>query len=196
MVLNALGGLFNGNNNIMGSIQPVSRGETQEPYPADLGITDGDSAYDTMAKVLAIIGALPAGSVFTLIWEMTVPAQTKYRWGYGSAALPANQGYMWFASIDEGTGFQSGVLRLIQSKARETKSFVVAERADSGLHTTDSTSLIKAQPINRNELSALPEKTKFPKVAQDSLLQMKYRCIAAATAEDNVGWSIPATIYQ
>jgi hypothetical protein len=149
-----------------------------------------------MAEVLAIIGALAAGSVFTLIWQLTVPAQTKYRWGYGSAALSMNQGYMWFASVDEGTGFQSGVLRLIQSKARETKSFVVSEKADSGLHTTDSTTLITAQPTNRNEMAALPEKTKFPKVAQDSLLQMKYRCIAAATAEDNVGWSIPATIYQ
>lgn len=190
-LMNSLGGLGK-----LGGIAPVSRAGTQQPYPADLGITDGDAAYDTMAEVLAIIGALAAGSVYTLVWEKTIPAQAKYRYGFGSAALPDNQGYMWFCSIDEATGFEEGVLRLVQAKARETVSFVVFERNDRGLHGTDSTTLITATPTNRQEMAALPEKVKFPKVAQDSLLQIKYRAIAVPAAEDNVGFSVPCTIYQ
>lgn len=193
MLPKLLGGLNLGG---LRNISPVSEAGTQQPYPADLDITDGDAAYDTMAEVLAIIGALAAGSVYTLVWEKTVPAQTKYRWGYGSPALEANQGYMWFCSLDEGTAFQTGVVRLIQAKARETVAFVVFERNDGRLHTTTSTTLITATPTSRLEMAALPEKVKFPKVAQDSLLQIKYRCIAVATAEDNVGFTIPCTIYQ
>lgn len=166
------------------------------PFKSDLGITDGDAAYDTMAEVLAIIGALAAGSVSTKIWQKTVPAQQQIRWGYGSPALPHNQGYMWFCSIDTGTDFQVGKLRLVQANARETVTFVVMEVGDSRLHLATVTTLTTATPVDINQMMALPEKTEFPKVGEDSKLQLWYQCITAATAEDNVGFSIPITVYQ
>jgi hypothetical protein len=166
------------------------------PFRTHLGITDGDAAYDTMAEVLAIIGALAAGSAWTKIWQKTVPAQQMMRWGYGSPALPHNQGYMWFCSLDSGTDFQVGVLRLAIANARETKRIIVAEFDDTRLHGTTVTTLATATPLDRNEMIALPEKTEFPLVGEDSILQLFYRCITAATAEDNVGFSIPATVYQ
>jgi hypothetical protein len=43
---------------------------------------------------------------------------------------------------------------------------------------------------------ALPEKVEFPQSAEDSKMQLWYRCIATATAEDNVGFSIPVTVRQ
>lgn len=169
---------------------------TQMPFKSYIGITDGDAAYDTMAEVLAIIGALAAGSVWTKVFELTVPAQQKMRWGFGSPATPHNQGYMWFASLDSGTGFETGKLRLVQAKARETKSYTVLEVDDTRLHTATSTTLTTATPLNINEMVALPEKVEFPKVREDSLLQLWYRAISVPAAEDDVGFSIPVTIYQ
>lgn len=166
------------------------------PFKAHLGITDGDTAYNTMAKVLAIIGALAAGAVWTKIWELTVPAQQQITWGYGSPALPHNQGYMWFCSLDSGTGFQTGVLRLVQANARETRTLVVLEVDDTRLHLAVNTNLGLATPTNRNDMIALPEKVEFPMVGEDSKLQLWYRCIAVPAAEDDVGFSIPITVYQ
>ena len=168
---------------------------TQMPFKTNVGITDGDAAYDTMAEVLAIIGALAAGSVWTKIWEKTVPAQQQIRWGYGSPATPHNQGYMWFYSIDVTVDIQVGVLRLAQANARETKMFTVLEIDDTRLHTATNTAA-GIIPTNINEMIALPEKVEFPKVGEDSKLQLWYRCITAATAEDTVGFSIPVTVYQ
>jgi hypothetical protein len=183
-------------NLLGGNMVGGARGGSQMPYKIHLGITDGDTAYDTEAEVVAIIGALAAGSVWTKIWEMTVPAQQKYRWGFGSPATPQNQGYMWFASVDEGTAFQVGVLRLVQANSRETRSITVLEIDDQRLHSTDSTTTETAALIDKNEMIALPEKREYPLVGEDSLMQLWYRCVAVATAEDACAFSIPATVYQ
>ena len=175
--------------------QAMSQG-TQMPFKSHVGITMGDALYDTMAEVLAIIGALAAGSVWTKIWEMTVAAQQKIRWGFGSPTTPHNQGYMWFCSIDEGTDIQVGVLRLVQANARETINKTVLEVDDSRLHLAGVTSLLLNTPTSINDMMALPEKVEFPRVGEDSMLQLFYRCIVAATAEDDCAFSIPVTVYQ
>ena len=193
--MNILGNLL---GNIGGTIVPAQKTfqATQLPYKIHLGVTDGDTAYNTMAEVLAIIGALSAGSVWTKIWQKTVPAQQQFRWGFGSPSQQRNQGYMWFCSLDSGTDFEVGVLRLVQAKSRETVSQTVAELDDTSLHGTTVTTLSTATPTSINDKVALPEKIDFPRVGEDSLLQLYYRCITPATAEDNVGFSIPATVYQ
>ena len=190
------GGLGGVNSLVSGLGQPKPMAGSQMPFKKHVGITDGDAAYDTMAEVLAIIGALAAGSVFTKIWEKTVPAQQQYRWGFGSPATPHNQGYMWFCSIDTNVDFQVGVLRLVQANAQETKIYTVLEVDDTALHLGTVTTLATATPSSINDKVALPEKIEFPKVGEDSKLQLWYRCVTAATAEDNVGFSIPVTVYQ
>ena len=187
-ILGNLGGL---------KLPSLTKGQaTQAPFRTNVGITYGDAAYDTMAEVLAIIGALAAGSAFAKIWEKTVEAQTDYRWGYGSPATPHNQGYLWFCSLDTNVDFQVGVLRLVQANYKETKVYTVLEVDDSRLHTTTITTLTTATPTDINTMIALPEKVEFPKVGEDSKLQLWYRCITAATTEDNVGFSIPVSVYQ
>jgi len=194
-LVTSLGGLVKGATS---NIAPQGRSGKQfgVPFRTHLGVTDGDAAYDTAAEVVAIIGALAAGSVWTKVWEKTVPAQQAMRWGYGSPALPHNQGYMWFCSIDVGTDFQVGVLRLCIANARETVRYVVAEIDDTRLHLNVATTLATATPLDRNSMIALPEKVEFPLVGEDSRLQIFYRCVTAATAEDGFGMSIPATVYQ
>ncbi|OGO29980.1 MAG: hypothetical protein A2Z29_04750 [Chloroflexi bacterium RBG_16_56_11] len=176
-------------------------GRTQTPAPSSYGfrsyvqVVDGDAAYDTQAEVLALITGV-AHAAYIKIWEMTVPAQQRIAWGFGSAGLPHNQGYMWFASLDIATDWDKGVLRIQQATARETRVIVVAEIPDSALHTTTVTTLATATPLDRNQMIALPEKVEYPLVREDSKLQLTYRLITAATAHDNVGFAIPITIYQ
>ena len=169
---------------------------SQMPFKSHFGVTDGDAAYDTVAEVVAIIGALAAGSVWTLVWQHTVPAQQQIRWGYGTPAQPMNQGYMWLCSLDVGTNFQTGVVRLVQANARQTKQLTVLEIDDTRLHLNDATTLATATPISKDDMLPLPEKVEFPKVGEDSLMQIWYRCVAVATAEDGFGMSIPVTVYQ
>lgn len=197
-LLDNLLGNFSGLTGGLGNIQKTGQA-SQMPFTMNLVITDGDAApivYNTMAGVLAIIGALAAGSVWTKIWEKTVGAQKAYRWGYGSPATPYNQGYMWFCSMDVTTDFEVGKLRLVQANNPETSVFTVKELDDTGLHLNVVTTLALATPTDMATMKALPEKVEFKKVGEDSKLQLWYRCITAATAEDAVGFSIPATLYQ
>jgi len=196
MFENILGNLNLGGLGGIGTLNKPAAKQTQQPYKVDLIIQDGDAAYNTMALVLAIIGAMAAGAGYTKIWEKTIPAQQALRWGYGSPALPHNQGYMYFISLDTAVNFQIGKLRLVQANARETKAFVVGEYNDNRLHTADITTVITARPVSINDMIALPEKTEFPKVGEDSKLSLHYYCVTPATAEDTVEFSIPASVYQ
>jgi len=158
-------------------------------------IVDGDAAYNTAAEVHALITGV-AHAAFLKIWEMTVPAQQRIHWGFGSAGLPHNQGYMWFASLDVAADWDVGVLRLQQARARDMGTLVIAEIPDGQLHTATVTTLATATPTNRNEMVPLPEKIEFPLVGEDSLLQLTYQLNVAATAHDAVGFQIPVTKYQ
>ena len=164
-------------------------------YRSYLCVTRGDAAYDTEAEVIALITAA-AHADFRLIWQYTVPAQHRCAWGFGSAGLPHNQGYMWFASMDEGTDWDVGTLRLVQGKSRHRQDIVVSEVSDNALHTVTVTTTETARPTNRNEMIALPEKVEYPLVREDSILSMTYALIAAATTHDAVAFDIPITVYE
>lgn len=172
----------------------------QAPRPVGfrsyVSVVNGDALYDTAAEVIALVGAA-AHAAFVLIWQMTVPAQEMIHWGYGTAGLPANQGYMWFTSADEGTDLDIGILRLQQSNARGTRVLVVAEIPDSSLHLpTAAPTVANCMPTDRNTMVALPEKVEFPLIGEDSLLQLTYSLTTAATTHDNADFRIPITVYQ
>lgn len=177
-------------------IKPSSGGIADLPgFRASVSVADGDAAYDTAAEVIALITGV-AHTDFFKIWQKTVPAQQTYRWGYGSAALQMNQGFMWFASLDSGTDWDVGTLRLVQAKAREGVSILVAELPDRSLHTTTVTTLATATPTDKMTMVPLPEKVEYPQIGEDSKLQLWYALATAATAHDNAGFEIPVTIRQ
>jgi len=178
-----LGGV-SGNNQA-----PQSRG-----YRSYVGVVDGDAAYNTAAEVIAFITGVVHAD-FLKIWQRTIPAQERVHWGYGSAGLPHNQGYMWFASIDTGTNFDVGVLRVVQANSRETRTMVVAEVPDRALHTATATTMATATPTDRNAMIALPEKVEFPLVGEDSKLILTYRLNVIATTHDDAAFEIPTTVY-
>ena len=82
------------------------------------------------------------------------------------------------------------------TNARRTRTIVVQEMADSQLHSTTVTTIATAALLNKEEMIALPEQVQFPKVGEDSYLQLRYILITAATAADAAGFQIPVTVYN
>lgn len=180
-----LGGLFGGG----GARAPEQRG-----YRTYVHVADGDLAYDTIAEVLALIVA----NQFVKIWQMTIPAQQMLHWGFGSPALPHNQGYLWFVASDADVGHSEGMLRLVQANARETKRLVVAEFDTANLHGSWETgkTAIYFRLTDINNMMALPEKVDFPFVGEDSKLILEYKETTTPTTADIGEFSIPVTVYQ
>jgi len=165
-------------------------------FATSMLVGDGDAAYDTSAEVAAIIQANTGNAAFTLIWRHTVPAQQVLSWGSGSPNQQRNQGFMHFFALDVGTGFEEGTLRLQIANARSTKTRVVKELNTQRLHTTTATTAITATPTDINTMVALPEQVAFPKVGQDSLLELYFRTSIPTVTVDSTEFSIPCTVYQ
>jgi len=176
-----------------GTIQRAPVPASQPGFPTHIQVVDGDTAYDTAAEVY---GAIGAAGVETIIWERTTPAQEEIAWGFGAASKPANQGYMWFAMLDSGTDWSVGTLKLAQSSHSRRRTIIVAEFADSQLHSATVTTLATAGLLNKEDMIALPEQTQYPKVGEDSYLQLRYVLITAATTVDAAGFAIPVTKYN
>ena len=158
------------------------------------GVTDGDAAFDTSAEVAAIIQANTTNTSFTKIWEHTVPAGQMIAWGHGSPNQQRNQGYIWFAALDVGTGFEDGVLQLKVANARETRNQFVSEYDTRALHTTTSTTMVTAQPLDINAKTPLPFTGLW--VKEDSRMQLWFRSTIVTTTVDATDFSIPVTILQ
>ena len=167
--------------------------DSQTPFKTELVPTDGDLGAGEPAAMIAIMAAVAAGAD-VLLWTLTVPAQQKMRWGFGSPATPMNQGYMWFGGCSA-AAYLEGKLRLIQANARRTKIFTVAEMDDNRLHDDVAFTVVGMTLRNKNDMMALPEKREFKKVGEDSLLQLEYHCTTAVVVTIS-SFSIPVTVYQ
>ena len=165
-------------------------------FQTDLVVSSGDALYDTSAECAAIIQANTAVTSFSLFWQLTVPAQQILQWGYGSPSAQRNQGYMWFYAADLSTGFEEGNLRLVISNARSTRVQVVKELNSQRLHTTNAATDITATPTDINTMIALPRAVGFPKVGENSLMQLFFQTTIPTTTVDSVNFSIPCTIFQ
>ena len=181
---------------ILGGIQVPAKvvPATQMPFKTALVPTDGDLGAGEPAAMIAILAAMAAGDI-ALIWTMTVPAQQQVRWGFGSPATPMNQGYMWWGFCSAAAYIQ-GKLRLIQANARRTKVYAVAELDSGQLHEETGVYTVAAmRQTDKNTMMALPEKREFPKVGEDSLLQLEYECTTAVVVTLG-SFVIPITVYQ
>lgn len=165
-------------------------------FQTDLVVSSGDAAYDTSAECAAIIQANTSVQSFSLFWELTVPAQQILAWGYGTPSAQRNQGYMWMYAADLSTGFEEGNLRLVISNARSTRVQVVKELNTQRLHTTNPATDITATPTDINTMIALPQAVGFPKVGENSLMQLFFQTTIPTTTVDSVNFSIPCTIFQ
>ena len=160
-----------------------------------LVIERGDAlpvVFNTAAALL-LNANLGLANQTRLLWEMTVPAQQKFRWGYGTPALPMNQSYIWF-QLSSAAAFNLGYVDLAVQNNPRNDTRIVKEIDQNTLHTGVPTTLITGRSFDKNQLIALPEMG--PLVGQDSRMQIYFRFLAAALVNINVGFSIGCTRYM
>jgi hypothetical protein len=97
---------------------------------------------------------------FYEIARFQVPASTEYAWGYGRAANPENQGYL-YVDLQDSSDPVEGTLRLMQESATGRQTLVVAD--------FDTTTL-DGSKTDRTQRVPLPEQVNNPKVGKDSYL--------------------------
>ena len=112
---NLLGGVLGG---LLGGGARATTPQRQG-YRVNLDVTQGTpvGVYGTQALLAALVTGCVVG-VWTKVWQRIIPAQQLLHWGYGSPAFPDNQGYMWFASVDDGVGFDLGILKLASGETQ------------------------------------------------------------------------------
>lgn len=114
-------------------------------------------------------GTLQSGK-FIEIGRFRAPADTEYSFGYGRAANPSNQGYIYFDPVasGEGTGADGdeieGTLRLVVESSTGRSQHVVADLDTAKLDSSKS---------NREKMVPLPEQVGSPLATQDAYLVLK-----------------------
>lgn len=172
---------------LFGKLGGKGRGSTQNKFMKILDMADlnGDIVTDTNVPV--------ANTWYRMGTGFTVPAQQAIHFGYGSAELPDNQGYLYInvISTDTTPATLLGKVRLVQANAQETVKYVVAEYNLAATH---------GSLTNKAMMIALPEQTQFPLVGEDSILSMEVAPSATAATDDVEAATtiihIPVTIYM
>jgi len=158
-----------------------------------LSVERGDAAFNTNALMFAIMNACVAG-VEQVIWEMTVPAQQKFRWGYGTPQLPMNQGLCLFVSMDATTAYDQGLLHLCCQNAPRTDLRYIKTMDIDNLHAWDAGFVFaNSLVLDKNTRIALPEMG--VSVGHYSRMVMRYLPRVLTGADDQVAFSIPVTRY-
>ena len=176
-----------------GQVPPRRRGVGQ-PFKRVLAHADlWDSSLETSSNSI-----LCTAGLYVNIGRYTVPAQQQIRFGYGSAAFPDNQGYVYIKLYDD-TGTNSvqevGTVRLAQENALGTRLRIVSEIR---------TEQLAGSTTDRQQQFALPEQIAHPRVGEDSKLLIAFKADATDTlVETAIGtaagadvWNVPVTVYQ
>ena len=191
-------GLLDGLGSLIGGRKAAP---ARQGFRSTMHETNGDpiGVYGTAALCGALCATAANG--FVKVWQTVVPAQQMMRWGFGSAELQENQGYMWLSILDVAAGQGEGVIRLCQANARETNKIIVAEIDVTRLAVMQAAAwtVALARPTNRDiHMLPLPEKIEYPLVGEDSILSIEYYHSAgvAIAGLDSMVFSVPVTIYQ
>ncbi len=186
----------------------MAKNDEEEPigFKQELSGYDGDnftvSTVGTTGVPYEHVAVAVIAAAFTEIWSYTVKAQQATRIGFGKAALPYNQGLLYFEpKSDHATApvAVEGMLRITQQNARRTKKFVVWAGRTEMLHPA-------AAQQTKDGMVALPAQIAFPLVGEDSIITIELK----ADVAQNIGWGaeisdvggdctklrLPTTIYE
>lgn len=130
-----------------------------------------------------------SGSYVRLGAGFTVPAQTAYRWGFGDADHPDNQGYIYLSLVDDTAGDatqEDGTIRMNISDnrglRRETKLEMETEQLDGS-------------QVDRRIQIPLPEQG--PLARFNDILFLEFRARAVDIIQpDFCVLRLPVTLYQ
>ena len=162
-----------------------------KPFSTTLVQGDG-TGYLTAGDITCTL------AVWARLWEYIVKPQQVVRPGFGSPAMPDNQGYLFIKLYDDtatNSAEEAGMVRLSMMNARETIKHVIWE---------GRTELSGASKTDRRLKVPLPEMLGFPGVGEDSKLVIEFRADASdtvvktpiGTAAGLGGIMLPVTIYQ
>lgn len=157
--------------------QPDSNSNNFRRYLRDSHVAYPDASSTTNAS---------AGQ-FTKVGEFVVPAQERYRLGFGSAKYEANQGYLYVELVDDASNVIDGSIRIQQRDAQE-RNIRTAEELEL--------STLNASKSDRNQQVPFPEHTDMPKVGRDSKLVLAVN----PDSDETIDWSasdviLPTTVY-
>lgn len=178
-------------NNILNQAKDTVDDVTGQP-------NDGSNSFRRYLREKHVGYPNPTGTVdasagdFTKVGEFVVPAQERYRWGFGSAKHEANQGYLYvdLQHDTDGDGTYEpvdGSIRIQQRDAQERRIETAEELELSTLSASKS---------DRAKQVPFPEHRDLQKVGRDSKL-----VIAIDPDSDvTVDWSqsdviLPTTVY-
>jgi len=189
--LGNLGGLLGGI--IPGTNAPAKTANVFKKILSHADWWDSSLETDTTNHYIAV-----KAGVWATIGRFQVPAQQAYHFGFGSAAFPDNQGYLYMAIYDDtvtDSVVENGAVRLVQKNANGTVILTVAEFR---------TEQLRGSVSDRSQQIALPEQTQFPFVGEDSYLELQFKADASdnivATAIGTAAgadiWNIPVTVQQ
>lgn len=194
MVLgNLLGGLGN-----LGNLGGLFGGQQQQG-PQVIGrfqkVLSHDDWWDSALETSSALILATAG-LWVPIGRYKVQPRQRAHFGYGSAALPENQGYMYMALYDDtatNSVLEDGKIRLVQVSADQLRKIVAGEW---------DTSDLRGDANDKNKRVALPEQSQFPYVGEDSYLYLEFCAratdsltkTAIGTAAGLDIWKIPITL--
>ena len=159
-------------------------------------VMDHDDLWDAALETAANYITCTLG-IWTVIGRYNVKAQQQVRFGFGTAALPANQGRAYLALYDDtvtDSVLEEGKVRLAQRDSEDTISLKVKE------WTTQELRFGATDPRMRQPI---PEQLNFEKVGEDSFLEILFKPaatdgiakVAIGTAAGLDIWNIPCTFY-
>jgi len=182
-----------------------------EQQPVTLRIGDGDTPYNTEAKVAKLIQSIAAGATPSaspaIVWEKTVKVQQAYAWGYGNPMALGAAGSLYPAFIAfhaEADGeFQDGELIFRVTDSNNVTSPETHRYDTGGLRKVDGAAIAansKASAYverDRNKLS-LPMGQSNWVAREGDRLQILMRTVTPATGDqaDKVHFEIPATLLN
>ena len=131
--------MFDWLKNIVGLVTPVS---AVKGFPKTLTKAEFNLAQGSTQVLVA--------GVWNQIGEFVIPAQQKYRYGYGSPKEPDNQGYLYIDLKDNSaTPVQvEGTIRLVYSDASGLRKQVIFE---------DRTNRLRGSTVDKKLMIPLPE---------------------------------------
>jgi hypothetical protein len=146
--------LFGGNSTPLGDILGQSEQSAQrKSFNRDFNISNFDSFG----------GDVTAGK-FTEVARFKVPADVEYRWGYGRATAPENQGYLYVDLQNGSANPVEGTIRFVIESATGRRQEVIADY---------DTEKLDASKTDRTQQVPFPEQPNVT-ATQDAFLVVKF----------------------
>ena len=161
-------------------------------YASSKVVTDGDTAYNTAAKVFAFYNALTAGGTLRT-WEMSVLPRYLVVWGSGLYGTINNQGYAIMGVFKAGTSIGVNLQSLKVESYDRQRQVTVRTFNDAETNLGVNTSYATMQPTNNQTLMlALPQTTVI--AAPYSRLAIDSTGITVAANNDSYFHRFPVTV--